>query len=783
MVEIHSCKLCNQSIAEKAESFCCLGCQTVFNILSTRNELAEFQNHPLFKQALKSGLISNPALLEEIRSRQINIFDPDKEKLHLEIQDLWCPSCGEIIRLLLLREKGVFNCIVDYSTDLASIEFSPKQISKDRLLGIIKKIGYTPLLFDRDKTNVIGSDLYLRMIVAAFFSANIMMFSYPIYASYFTLDPNGYSRLFAWVSLFSSFPVLFYSAWPIFKRFFKSITFGFTGMETLIVMGVSSSFGMSIYELAKGGTHVYFDSMAVIITFVLLGKMIESKAKFSTKETLFRLTKAIPKRGRKSFSDGRENFVLTKEITRGDKLVVLSGEKIVLDGVVIEGEGNCDESLMTGEPIPIRKRPGDKVLAGTILSLGRLVYRVESIEDETALHHIIETIESDIGKKSHYSRAIDPIVKKFIPIVILIAISTGFVVWMNGNSAQYGIIRAVSILLISCPCAIGIAAPIVEAQILNSMAELGAIMRNRGCLKNFGNEDFFVFDKTGTITEGIFQVLGGLEGISRDDLQVLKSMARQTTHPVSAAIDRNISAIPATLERCEEIPGKGMKAQIESCTYLLGSREYLSGHEVEQVMPPKSNNQIVSQVYFSKNRKLLSTIQLGDQVRQEAFETVQALKPSQTILLSGDAAETVRNVAGICGFDSWKADISPLEKRDFIDNLRKLGNTVTMMGDGINDAPALTGANTGISVFNATDLSIQVSDIMLTTDRLTVIPKIRSISKKGQKIIRQNLFWAFFYNVIGIGLAVAGYLNPLLSSVAMVLSSLIVILNAQRVRE
>lgn len=781
------CKLCGQAvsgytISDIESAFCCIGCQTVYNILSTRNELDDFQLHPLFKQAVKSGLISNQALLNEIKLNQPEICEEELQKLHFEIQDLWCPSCAEIIRLLLLREKGVRNCVVDYSTDLASVEFSPRYISKEKILDLVKKIGYDPALFNSAERSVVSFDLYLRFIVAAFFSLNIMMFSYPIYASYFTVDLTDYSYLFAWLSLFASLPVLIYSGWPILRRFLNSLSFGFAGMETLIVMGVSSAFGLSLYELLNGGKHVYFDSMSVIITFVLLGKIIESKAKFSAKETLFRLNKAIPKRGRKFFEDGSERFVLLKDIQKGDLLVALTGEKIVLDGTVIEGEGSCDESIMTGEAMPVRKAAKAKVLSGTILSKGRIIYRVDATEEETALHHIINTIEQDIGRKTHYFRFIDPFIKLFVPIVLVIAFGSALGLLMAGLPAQDAILRAVSVLLISCPCALGIAAPLAESQTLNGMANLGVIIRNRGCLHFLGKEDVFVFDKTGTITEGCFRVLCGLEHLSSSEKRILKGMVSYTAHPISAAIHNKINDEPYQLEKCEEVIGQGLNTFFRDSWYFLGSKNYLKSLGMEILPLKKTQEELSTEVYFARDRELIARIVLGDQIKKDASDVIDSIKPVVTVLLSGDSEGSVEMVAKKCRFDEWKACVNPLEKRHYIDSLRKEGKIVCMMGDGINDAPALTSATIGISVVTATDLSIQVSDVMLTTDRLSVITKMRMLAKTGQKILRQNLFWAFFYNIMGVGLAVVGALNPLISAIAMVLSSLIVLFNARRIK-
>ncbi|NGX42643.1 MAG: putative copper-importing P-type ATPase A [Chlamydiae bacterium] len=777
-----ACKVSKHPILDESHAFCCVGCQAVFNILSVRNECENFRDNPLFQQAVRSGLISNPVLLEQIRQKQCKTPDEELEKIHIEVEGLWCPSCAEVIRLTLLQEKGVKNCVIDYATDLGSIEYSPRHISKDKIFELIRKLGYSPLIFQSVERKAMSSDLYLRFIVAAFFSLNIMMFSYPIYATYFTYDDTGYSKLFVWLSFAASLPVVGYCAVPILRRFWTGFKVGILGMEALIVMGISTAFGLSVYELFQGGKHVYFDSMSVIITFVLLGKIIESKAKFSAKDSLLRISRAIPKRGRKRFEDGSEKFVSIKEIDHGDILLAFNGEKIVLDGVVVEGKGSCDESVMTGEAIPVRKENGSAVLGGTILSQGCLAYRVTATGEETALHKIFTMVEQDISHKTVYTRAVDTIVPWFVPLVMVIAALTAMISFWNGNLIESSVVRAVSVLLISCPCAIGIAAPLAESQILNGLANLGAIVRNRGCLTLIGKETVFIFDKTGTITEGQFHVLEGLSSLSTEERRVLKGLASQSNHPVACAISQAIVERGVKLENIEEFAGKGIQGEDNGNFYYLGSTEFMRQKEINNpIHVTEVIDQVVTVVFFAKDDRILACLTLGDQIKDHAKEVVASLKPVKTVLLSGDAEPSTQAVARLCGFDEWKSKCSPLEKRDYIDNLRKNGEVVCMMGDGINDAPALTGSNIGISVVTATDISIQVSDIMLTTDRLQVVPKIRSLAAKGHRIVYQNLFWAFFYNLIGIGLAVSGYLSPIFSAAAMVASSLIVLFNSRRI--
>lgn len=786
---MQSCSLCSielpkHPLLDGDHAFCCTGCHAVFSILLAKNQLSEdWENHPIFQQALRSGVISNPALLEQIRSNRPEVAEGEMQKLHFEITDMWCPSCAEIIKLMLLKEKGVRNCVVDYTTDLASIEFAPRYISKVRIKEIIQSLGYQLSDLNRPEQKKVSFALYLRFIIAAFCSLNIMMLAYPLYASYFYYDEHDFGTLFAWLSLLLSLPVLTYSAWPIFKRFWSSFKIGLFGMEALVVIGVGTAFFFSLNELIKDGTRVYFDSLTIIIVFVLLGKIIETKAKFSAKESLLRLSKASPKRGRKRFDDGSNQFIPLKDLQKGDVLLVYSGEKIVLDGIVIEGECACDESLLTGESMLVAKRLGDNVLGGSILQHGWVAIKVASGAEESALNRLIEVIEKDIGQKSSYIRAADGVVAWFVPCILFLAIFTAGICWFFGISdpsksvGETAVLRAMAVLLISCPCAIGIAAPLAESYLMQGMAAMGVIVRNRGCLPHLGKESVAIFDKTGTITEGRFAVLSGLDHLDIKEKEILGGLASHSIHPIACAIATAIPVKSQEFVSLEEIAGRGMRGE-HGAIYRLGSAEFMRQQGISCLSSVFTEP--VSCVYFAKDDACLAEIVLGDQVREGAVDVIQALKPVRTILLSGDSQHAVEGIGKLCGFDAWHWGLNPLEKREYVQRIRKEGKNICFFGDGINDAPALTAANVGISMVSAADMSIQVSDILLTTDRLTVIPKMRALAKKGQRIIQQNLFWAFFYNIIGIFLAAAGWMSPIFAAFAMTASSLIVLFNAKR---
>lgn len=782
-IQTSFCSLCalqatHPIVDDQEHTFCCPGCQAVFNVLHSQGLVADWKEHPLFQQALKSGLISNPDLIDQIEQQEPSAYK--WEKYYLEISNMWCVSCAKVIQWILLREKGIRKCIVDYTTDLMVVEFSPMEISKNRILVLLDSFGYQAHSLESRSRNNFHSDLYWRFGIAVFFTLNIMMFSYPIYASYFDHD-QGWGILFSQLSFFASLPVIFYSGWPILRRFWTGLKVQIFGMETLVMIGVATAFGLSLYELLRGTSLVYFDSLSAIITFVLLGKLLDAKAKAVAKDSLVQLIKSVPKRARKKQTDGSFQFMPIKEIGIGDEILTLAGEKIVLDGVIVEGEMTCDESVMTGEPVLIRKKNGDSVLAGSLIQTGTCLTRVTTSLEQTVFHQIIDSVKEDLDHKSNSSQILDLILRWFIPFVLFFSLTSSSLFYFSGGSFVESLLRFVSILLISCPCAIGIAAPLAESYLVQGLAQLGVLVRNKECLKFLGKETVFVFDKTGTLTEGKFKVHEGLSQLSAEHKSLLKSLACHSNHPVACAIAQAISDPLVNLLNINEIPGKGIYGEYQGKSYRLGSKVFLEENLIN--IPSNAEEGIYTLTYFAEGGCLITKIKLGDSLREQSRQIIKSLYPAKTILLSGDNNKTVSSVAFQCGFSAFQAETTPLEKKAFVMDLKKQSQVIAMIGDGINDAPAIVNAHIGISVANAVDVSMQASDLLLLNDNLMVIPKIRAIGLKGQRILRQNLFWAFFYNIVGMGLAALGLMTPIFSAFAMTLSSLIVLLNARRLEK
>lgn len=783
------CTLCATTItthgcAEDDLPFCCHGCMAVYRILLQRGELASYQDSALFKQAVSSGLISNPLLLETLRQDEARKATLLTEKIHFFIPDLWCPSCADVIRWVLVQHKGIVNCYVDYSTDCASVTFDPLQIATEALFDKVRSLGYHVEPITSTKNDRIPLSLWLRSTLAAFCALHLMMFSSPLYISYWNHEEVGYNALFQTLSALAALPVVTYCMFPLYRRGFAGFCVGVIGMEALVIMSVLAAFFYSIWQLFFGENLLYFDSMAVIVTLVLVGKILEMRAKFSAKEAFFQLLRALPRKGRRRFEGGEEQFVPLKEVPIGSVMVACSGEKIVLDGEVIEGEGSVDESVLRGETVPVMKRTGSLVMAGSLLRQGRICYRVVADCTQTLLQQMITMVEQDVSKKEPIQRLTDRISAWFVPCMILIAFLVGAWLWLQGASSSQIILRVLSIFLIACPCAIGIAAPLAQSYLLRAMAGCGVVVRNRNALNFLGRPTLLVCDKTGTLTLGRFTLLSGLENLSVQEKQLLKGMTMHSIHPISNALGESITEPPQEVCGVEEVMGKGLRVIFEGNLLLLGSASWIS--EAGYVLAEASqdhieNDQLVlSTVYFCGPNKRVHALLLGDQLRPGSAELVRAIRPCRMAILSGDHPHAVTEVAKRCGCTEWKASCLPMDKRHYIEQQRKRGEIVVMLGDGVNDALALAQAHVGISVASATEVSTHVSDVLLTHEGLEGVVHLLHLAKKGERILHQNLFWAFFYNVVGIVLAIMGVLSPLFAAAAMMLSSLIVLWNATR---
>jgi heavy metal translocating P-type ATPase len=772
-----SCFLCSLNVGsfpvlDQDKHFCCKGCHTVYQILQAQNNVEDYENSTVYQQALKYGLISNKKLLNE----PIYNLESQTKKIIFEIEGMWCSTCKDLIEILLTQIKGVKSVFVDYCTDLCSIEYDPMQLSKESVFSKIESFGYKVFPLESKAYQDIkkrDTALYLRLSIASFAALNIMMLSYPIYEDYFGISTYGYNYLFAWISLFLSLPIMGYCLKPIWKKFILGLRCFRLSMESLIIIGVTSSFLLSLYQLLKGSDQVYFDSLSMIVVFVLWGKVIETKAKRSTKDRLFQLYKQIPKKARVRDEDGQVAFKPLKEVKPLDHIVCLTGEKVVLDGRVIEGQASVDESLLTGEATPIYKTFNSNLISGSILQSGYLVYEVTHLFEETLFSKISCVLGEDLANKKNTQPFVDTISKFFVPFIVLLALFTALGAYFFGGLEE-GFLRFLAILLISCPCALAISIPLVESLLILKLSEIGVLVRDKEALKKLPSVDTFIFDKTGTLTEGKFKVVSQFE-MDEEDKMALKGLASTSNHPIAVAIMDALFVMGKKFDEVKEVIGNGVIGKIGEDEYILGSLSFLQDLSIE--ITNISEN---AAVYFVKNKKILQPFFLDDTLREGLKEDISNVKVKQKVILSGDREDKVKEIANYLSISCFKSLCTPFEKRNFIEKLQKNNQKVAMVGDGINDSLSLSLADVSISFVSGSELSCHVSHLLLMGQTLNPLEKIRILSIKAQRLIKQNLFWAFFYNIIGLLLAIFGFFPPIVAAVAMISSSILVILNSKR---
>jgi Cu+-exporting ATPase len=621
--------------------------------------------------------------------------------------------------------------------------------------------------------------------------------------------------ILSWVQLVLATPVVLWGGWPFFVRAWQSIVNRSPNMFTLIGLGVGVAYAYSIVATAlpdifphsfrghTGAVPVYFEAAAVITTLVLLGQVLELKARSQTGAAIRALLGLAPKTGRLVIGDGREEDVPLDQIHPGDRLRVRPGEKIPVDGVVIEGHSAVDESMMTGEAIPVEKAPGNQVIGGTINKTGTFIMSAERVGSDTLLAQIVQMVAEAQRSRAPIQRLADRVSAYFVPAVIVIAIVT-FIVWANVGPQPrlaYALINAVAVLIIACPCALGLATPMSIMVAMGKGAQVGVLFKNAEAIEVLRDVDTLVVDKTGTLTEGKPKLVtvAPVAGVNeRELLRFAASLEKGSEHPLAAAIvsgaqERGVEVVNA--QSFESITGKGVKGQVDGHTVALGNRSLLDDLKIdarelaEQAEKFRSDGQTV--MFFVIDGKTAGLLGVADPIKQSTSEAIKQLHEERirVVMITGDSHTTARAVAAKLNIDEVVAEVLPNQKAEIVKRLQADGPAVAMAGDGINDAPALAQADVGIAMGTGTDVAIASAGVTLIRGDLRGIVRARRLSRATMGNIKQNLFFAFIYNVLGVPIA-AGVLypftglllNPMIAAAAMSFSSVSVIGNALRLR-
>jgi Cu+-exporting ATPase len=675
----------------------------------------------------------------------VNLLDRvQRERVDLAVSGMTCAACARAIERTLAGSPGVQRARVNLATNTATIEYDASCVQMPTLIHAIEDLGYGV-----PETAVEAPKYGRRLAVAAAFAIPVLVL--------------GMLHLAPWIQLALTLPVVFYAGAPFYLAAWKALRSGSANMNSLIALGTGAAFLYSVYETVRGGHEVYFEAAAAIIALILTGRMLEARARAKASEAIRKLMDLQPATAR-VVRNGIEVDAPVDEVRAGDTVAVRPGERLPVDGTVLDGESAVDESMLTGESMPVDKAPGGVVFAGTINRSGAFRYSATKSAHGTVLQRMIELVKQAQGSRAPVARLAD-IVSAYFTVGVLTVAAITFGVWLLLAPVGTAMIDAVAVLIIACPCALGLATPVAIMVGTGRAAGRGILIKGGEALEMAQRIDTVVFDKTGTITQGKPRVtrIEVAPGFSESELlRLVASAERHSEHPIGKAIVEEAAARGMALDEAREfvaLPGRGVRAVVEGRLVEVGRAITVDGAAA-------------------------GSIEVADSIKPEAAEAVRRLRAMglEVWMITGDrkvTADVIAHEAGICHV---LADVLPDRKVNALKILQVAGKRVAMVGDGINDAPALAQADLGIAMGSGTDIAMEAADITLMRGDLLGVVEAIELSRRTMRIIRQNLFWAFAYNAVGIPVAALGLLSPMVASAAMALSSVSVVTNSLRLR-
>lgn len=766
--------------------FCCRGCQGVYRIIAGAGLHNFYRQREWAEQGVPAGVFDTK-FEESLLSGHVTTHDETTAEISLIIEGIRCASCVWLLEKLLGKEPGIAAIRVNYGTHRARVRFNPQQTSPARIFTSITRLGYLPHPFTAGIAQQAAArgqrSLLIRFGTAAFLSMQLMGFSFALYGGYFHgIDPD-IRQMIQYFAAAVTTPVVFYSGWPFLVGAWRSLKNRAPSMDLLITLGVLSAYCYSMYALCTGG-EVYFDTAAMIITLILLGRLFEGTARNRSTSGIDRLLRLAPETANR-IEHAEIQLVASASLIPGDLILVRPGELIPVDCRILDGETELDESTVTGEPMPVLRKPGDPVSAGTLNLAASLKLRVERVAADSFVARMARIVEEAQNRKAPIQSLADKLATLFVPVVTLVAAGT-WLFWLFSNAPHaVALLNAIAVLIVACPCALGLATPTAILVASGNAAARGILFRGGDILEMTSRIDLVAFDKTGTLTLGqptVAEVLCAPGQSEEGLLRLACQVENGSNHPIAKAIMARAKAagiVALTAESVETVPGRGLRMAGKNGEVLVGSRTFL---EEKGINVPAVTSGALTEVYVSLAGSWCGVLLVQDPLREEAAPAVSRLQQMglQTVLLSGDRLTTAAEVSAKLAIREVLADQSPADKAAWIIARQQSGQRVLMVGDGINDAPALSSADVGCAMAGGTDIALETSDLVLTRPNLGRLYEAVFIARKTMQVIRQNLFWAFAYNLVTIPLAASGNLAPVWAAVAMASSSLLVVGNSLR---
>ncbi|HEX5804448.1 MAG TPA: heavy metal translocating P-type ATPase [Azospira sp.] len=788
----------NVSIDGAPHAMCCLGCQAVAQSIVASGLADYYRNRDALPGSQREAMPEELGKLllydhAEFQKSFVRSLGEHEREASLILEGITCAACIWLNEQHLSRLPGIAGVDINYATRRARVRWDDSRLKLSEILAAVAAIGYRAYPYDAARNEALArkerrSALW-RVFVAGFGMMQVMMYAVPVYVAAEGDMTADIEQLLRWASCVLTVPVVFYSAAPFFRNAWRDLRLFRVGMDVPVALGVGAAFAASVWATLTAAGEVYFDSVTMFVFFLLGGRYMEMMARqkaVSVTEALAKLLPGLASRLPDYPASRAAVQVVAADLQPGDVVLIKPGESIPADGIVLEGQSSADEALLTGESVPVPKQPGDRLTGGALNSESPLLMRVEQVGEETRLSAIVRLMERAATEKPRIVELADRIAARFVAALLLVAAAVAAVWW--SIDADKALWITVSVLVVTCPCALSLATPVALTVASGALARAGLLVTRGHGIEALARANHFVFDKTGTLTSGRMHLLetrqlGGLP--AEACVALAAALERSSEHPLARALSEVATSLPE-VGALRNIPGSGIAGEWQGREVRIGRPEWVAA--VHGIPLQREGVDIIEQgetaIALADETGWLAIFRIGDEVRPEAADLVADLKAAgcSVSLLTGDAPQVARRIGALLGIDDVRAGVSPQGKHAFVQHLQSQGKTVAMVGDGVNDAPVLAQAHVSVAMGGGAALARTQADFVLLSENLDHLRRGLLIARRAMHVVRQNLIWSFVYNFVALPLAMFGFITPWMAGIGMSGSSLLVVLNSLRLQ-